>query len=185
MATVLCTGVQPTLMLSRKHILEQAGYTVIAALNEDQIVSACRDFRFDVAVIGQMVESGLKRDWSALVRRYCPAVRVLEIYLPGTAIAVKDADGWLASSAIPTELVERVAALAAQGKMDPSGNGMAPLPMSHTESLRELDEQIRRLCRCLIAAHGAEFESLSEELKTALELRDNAGQENGQQPAAL
>jgi hypothetical protein len=184
MATVLCTGVQPKLLESRKLLLEQAGHIVITALNEGQIVSACSEFRFDVVIIGQVVQSGLKHDWSTLVRRYCPSAKVLEVYLPGTALAVKDADDWLASSAVPTELVARVAALAEQCKMTPSGKTRAPLPMSHTESLRELDEQIRRLCRCLIAARGPEFESLSEELKTALELRERAGQENGRQPAA-
>jgi CheY-like chemotaxis protein len=117
MATVLCTGVQPALMQTRKLILENAGHNVITALSDTEIIAACREFRFDVAVIGQARDPKLKRNWLSLVRKHCPSAKVLEVYMTSAGIALKDADEWLESPVVPAKLAERVAALAeANGK---------------------------------------------------------------------
>jgi DNA-binding response OmpR family regulator len=113
MATVLCTGVQLALMHTRKIILENAGHTVITAQSEAEIVAACRKFRFDVTVIGQATHAKLNRDWLTVVRRHCPSVKVLEVYMTSAGRALEDADDWLESPVIPATLAERVSALAA------------------------------------------------------------------------
>jgi CheY-like chemotaxis protein len=55
MALVLCTGVYPVLIKTRKLIFEHAGHTVIPCTDELQLVAACEEHAFDVAVIGQAV----------------------------------------------------------------------------------------------------------------------------------
>lgn len=117
MATVLCTGVQPALTQTRKIILENAGHTVVTALSETEIVTACREFKIDVAVIGQTPQATLKRDWVRLVRTHCPSVRVIEVYMTSAGMALPDADEWLESPVVPDKLAERVAALASLEKM--------------------------------------------------------------------
>lgn len=112
MAVVLCTGVQPALTQTRKIILENAGHTVVTAQTESEIVAACREFKFDVTVIGQASQAKLKRDWVRLVRQHCPSVRVIEVYMTSAGMALPDADEWLESPVVPDKLAERVAALA-------------------------------------------------------------------------
>ena len=112
MAIVLCTGVQPALMHTRKLILEDAGHTVVTAQTEAEIKAACREFRFDVAVIGQASQAKLKREWLFLVRKHCPLIRVLEVYTTSAGMVLQDADEWLESPVVPTKLAERVSALA-------------------------------------------------------------------------
>lgn len=53
MARVLCTGVDPVLIGTRKLILQDAGHIVIAATDELEVVAACEKHPFAVAVIGQ------------------------------------------------------------------------------------------------------------------------------------
>jgi len=101
MATVLCTGVQRALMQTRKIILENAGHTVITAQSEAEIAAACREFRFDVTVIGQAPHAKLKRDWLTAVRKHCPSVKVLEVFMTSAGRALDDADDWLESPVIP------------------------------------------------------------------------------------
>jgi len=170
-------------METRKLILEQAGHTVITAQSDEEIIAACRDFRFDVVIIGQGAEAKWKRDWSAHVREYCPFAKVLEVYMPGTVAAVKDADDWLVSPAVPTELATRVAALAGHRKSNRPATTSTKLPMPRSHS-RELEQRIRQLCRRLSMAQGVEFESLRQELKTAMELWDRFRQEEGDQSKA-
>jgi hypothetical protein len=112
MATVLCTGVQPALMQTRKLILEIAGHNVITAQSDAEIMAACREFRFDVAVIGQARDAKVKQKWLSLVRKHCPWAKVLEVYMTSAGIALNDADEWLESPVVPSRLAECVAALA-------------------------------------------------------------------------
>jgi hypothetical protein len=52
MALVLCTGVDPHLMETRRLILESAGHRVIFAKTEPELDRECSQHQFDVGVIG-------------------------------------------------------------------------------------------------------------------------------------
>jgi hypothetical protein len=95
MALVLCTGVYPVLIKTRKLIFEHAGHTVIPCTDELQLVAACEEHAFDVAVIGQAVSRKVKRHIALLIRQNCPPVKILELYLVYEGRAVDDADSWM------------------------------------------------------------------------------------------
>jgi DNA-binding NtrC family response regulator len=80
MALVLCTGVNPLLMQTRKMILEEAGHRVVTAQSEPEVKKRCEEHTFDVAVIGQAVSHNEKSRLFSIIRRHCGPVRVLELY---------------------------------------------------------------------------------------------------------
>jgi DNA-binding response OmpR family regulator len=116
MARVLCTGVDPVLMKTRQLILENAGHTVVPALDEHEIEAACSTQKFDVAIIGQNISPQIKKHVLELVRQHCPAVRVLELHTLYSTGALKDADAWLEMPGDPEELVTAVNLLAPEKK---------------------------------------------------------------------
>lgn len=115
MATVLCTGANRTLVMTRVLILEKAGHKVVPALSEQEVVEACQAQRFDVAVIGQAVPGPEKRRILHLVRLHCPHARILELYNAATGRVLPEAEDWLEVPAtVPENLAEKVAELAAR-----------------------------------------------------------------------
>ena len=69
--------------------------------------------RFQIAVIGQSVSTQSKRSIVYLVRQYCPASKVLELYSPYEGRVLSDADSWLEVPAdIPNDLGDEVTRLA-------------------------------------------------------------------------
>jgi hypothetical protein len=113
MATILCTGVDPLLVQTRKLILERAGHHVTPAVNVDTVLAACQGRVFDVAVIGQAASRTEKKRIFQLVRQHCPTAKVLELYVPARGKDLPDANEWLEVPVdVPAELAERVAALA-------------------------------------------------------------------------
>jgi DNA-binding NarL/FixJ family response regulator len=116
MSLVLNTGVYPPLIETRRLILEQAGHTVITAVEDQEIVKACRRYKFDVAVIGQSVPPKVKRHFLNLIRRECTTAKILELISPDIEQALKTADSWLElSSQAPFALANRVNELAKGG----------------------------------------------------------------------
>jgi hypothetical protein len=117
MALVLCTGVDSVLMHTRKVILERAGHTVVPAINEGEIASACRLCAFDVAILGQALSPKSKRHIAFIIRQRCPSAKILELCPALEDRAVDDADSWLeAPSHRPEEFAIRVAELAESPK---------------------------------------------------------------------
>jgi CheY-like chemotaxis protein len=113
MALVLCTGVDQSLLQTRKLILEKAGHTVVTATDERDVISACQKNEFDVAVIGQTVSVKIKPKIAEIVRQHCPKAKVLELYQSHAGKALDDADSWLlVPSDVPAELADRVSELA-------------------------------------------------------------------------
>lgn len=113
MALVLCTGVDSSLVRTRQLILERAGHVVVPAMDEASLVAACRQNRFEVAVVGQTVSTQTKHRIARLIRECCPAAKVLELYTLSTGKVLDDADSWLEVLAdLPQELATRVEALA-------------------------------------------------------------------------
>lgn len=117
MALVLCTGIDPTLLATRRMILEAAGHKVVTVTNETALLAACQMHAFDVAVLGQAVTAKMKRYISGVIREQCPSVKVLELYQPHLGRQVEDADDWLMIPVeVPKELAEHVDELAQRGK---------------------------------------------------------------------
>jgi hypothetical protein len=115
MATVLCTGADRILIETRNLILRQAGHTAVPAMEEPELVEACTNQKFDVAVIGQAISNSQKQRLFHLVRKYCPSARVLELYAPFSGRALPDADDWLEVPArVPADLAVHVERLAAK-----------------------------------------------------------------------
>lgn len=114
MALVLCTGSDPTLMQTRKMILERAGHQVFLANNLKAVEQACDEAEFDVVIVGQAMAAPEKRRIAELVRKCCRFAKILELHRPGYETrALTDADDWLeVPSDVPEELAIRVSALA-------------------------------------------------------------------------
>ncbi|MBZ5489458.1 MAG: hypothetical protein LAO76_00830 [Acidobacteriia bacterium] len=110
MALVLCTGPDPVLLETRRLILQQAGHTVVSALNIEQVILACKQHVFDVAVIGQSVSPESKKVIASTVRRNCPSAKILELHQAHHGRTLADADSWLEVPAdVPQQLAERIA----------------------------------------------------------------------------
>ena len=114
MALVLCTGVDPVLIETRRLVLEKAGHRVVTAMDTVEIIKACQKHKFEVAVIGQAITRQVKRHVMAVVRKHAPTAKVLELHRFPTGKVLEDADAWLEVPVdVPQELAERVTALAA------------------------------------------------------------------------
>jgi len=112
-ALVLCTGVDEILIRTRQLLLEGAGHKVIPATGQLQLIRACEENHFDVAVVGQVITKPEKQRILSLIREHCPEARVLELFTPSTGRWLPDADDWLeVPGQIPSEFVERVSMLA-------------------------------------------------------------------------
>ncbi len=115
MALVLCTGNDYALLATRKLILEQAGHTVVSVSSTQAVIEACDRQQFQVAVVGQSISPSEKRRAALLIRQYCPAIRLLELYTAGAPRAIPDADAWLFTPAdVPSDLARLVSELADQ-----------------------------------------------------------------------
>jgi len=122
-ALVLCTGADRSLMATRTFILQRAGHTVIPAFSEPELIGACEEYKFHVAVIGQAISTGQKHRVFNLIRQHCPGVKVLELYSPVTGEVLAEADDWLAVPAdVPQDLARRVSALAERPEARPEQN---------------------------------------------------------------
>jgi CheY-like chemotaxis protein len=95
MPLVLCIGTDPSLMKTRQLILEQAGHTVLPSSSSRDLEKICSEHKFDVVIIGQSTPARLKREHIAIIRRFCPTSKVLELYPPYVGRVLDDADAWL------------------------------------------------------------------------------------------
>lgn len=117
MALVLCTGVDKALLHTRRLILESAGHTVATAMDESTLVEVCKKHSFDVAVVGQMLSSNVKRRVAFLIKENCPDIQILELYPSYTGKVLDDADSWLmVPNDMPKDLPDRVNELADKGR---------------------------------------------------------------------
>ncbi len=117
MALVLCSGTDKSVLETRRLILEKAGHTVFTVMDEITLLNACKAHSFDVAVVGQTISAKMKRRVAALIKQYCPDVKILELYPPYTGQMLDDADSSLVVPAeVPDELTDRVNELASKGK---------------------------------------------------------------------
>jgi hypothetical protein len=116
-ALVLCTGIDASLLATRRLILESAGHKVFTATDEKYLLDICKEQKIDVAVVGQAVDNNIKRRIASLIRTQCPKVKLLELYEPHLGRALDDADSWLLTPTdVPKDLADRVDELAKQAK---------------------------------------------------------------------
>lgn len=117
MALVLYSGFDLALLETRKMILEQAGHTVITAENQSAVAAACKQYVFDVAVIGQSISAKSKKSTASIIREQCPSARILELHASHQSRAVDFADSWLEVPAdVPQDLADRVTQLTMKAK---------------------------------------------------------------------
>lgn len=117
MALILCTGIDGSILETRRLILEAAGHKVFTVTDEKALLALCKEHCFDVAVVGQAVDNAIKRRIGALVRTHCPQAKVLELYEPHLGRALEDADSWiLTPTDVPKDLPDRVEELTKQAK---------------------------------------------------------------------
>ena len=115
MALVLCVDTEDALQSSRKLILEQAGHHVVAVTGERELIAACGQCQFEIAVIGQAVPENEKHRALRLIKEHCPQAKVLELVEYGTERTLTDANDWLEVPVHPpSELAHRVWSLAAK-----------------------------------------------------------------------
>jgi hypothetical protein len=115
MALVLCTGIDKTLLETRRLILEKAGHTVVTASDEKAVMDACQKHAFDVAVVGQTISPKMKPRVAQIVRRSCPGAKILELYTPNVGQMLHDADAAvMVPTDVPKELADCVDELAKQ-----------------------------------------------------------------------
>lgn len=113
MALVLCTGVDPVLLETRRLLLERAGHTVLTVRDERDLTAVCQKHAFDVAVVGQVGTPKMKRVIASVIREHCPAAKILELYSSYQGRALEDADSWMEVPAdVPRQLAQRVSELA-------------------------------------------------------------------------
>jgi hypothetical protein len=114
-AVVLCSGVDKSVLETRRLILEKAGHTVVTVMDEMTLLNACKKHSFDVAVVGQTLSPKIKPLVAMLIKQHCPDVKILELYSPHAGKMLEDADSWLVVPAdVPQELAQRVNELASK-----------------------------------------------------------------------
>ena len=97
------------LLKARSAILEGAGYEVVGATNILEVQAACETHRsFDLVIIGYALPKGEKRRVMGIVRKFCGAAPILELYSPGTARVDEEADELLPSADEPETLLRKV-----------------------------------------------------------------------------
>ena len=111
-ALVLCTGVDPMVMMTQRLMLEQVGHQVVSVSAEKELEKACATHPFDVAVIGHGMSSQAKPRVLTLVRKHCPAAAILELYAQYTDRSLPEADAWLPMPVGPEEFIDVVNSLA-------------------------------------------------------------------------
>jgi DNA-binding NtrC family response regulator len=113
MAFVLCTGTDPEVMKTRQKTLERAGHRVLSAVNEHDLMAACKEHKFDVVIIGQTLVPEMKQHVVDLIRKHCSETKLLELYLTSENRTVEDADAWLeVNDNIAPNIAEHVSDLA-------------------------------------------------------------------------
>jgi hypothetical protein len=84
-------------------------------MDEASLIQACKQNKFEVAVVGQTVSPKIKRRIAGLIRESCRGAKLLELYTVSSGRVLEDADSWLEVLAdVPQELATRVGALAGQ-----------------------------------------------------------------------
>jgi len=125
MADILCIGMNNAAMQPRTLILEKAGHNVTQARDLRQVKSACEATLFDVAILGQSLNSSEKKRITDVVLTNCKAARILELHT-GIAPELPEADAHLRlTTSQPEGLMEAVNAVLRRPRRKKAGRGKA------------------------------------------------------------
>lgn len=107
---MLCIGLQEASGQTRK-LIQDAGHTVVMALDEIEVSAACKRHFFDVILLGPTLSGSKKRALGSLIDKHCPFAKVFELDTPSESRVSMDADSSLEASADGlSELVDRATA---------------------------------------------------------------------------
>src|SRR5438270_10293927 len=95
-------------------MLHDAGHTVTASHDYREVVAACEERIFAVAVLGQTLSFNEKLKMSEALRQRCPGIKILELYTTQTPVLRHAASRLQVSTSEPEELVRVVDSLVAK-----------------------------------------------------------------------
>jgi DNA-binding NtrC family response regulator len=78
---ILSVSLSESLRVTRHRILTNAGYEVATVGDWHEFEAACTSNEFDLAILGQSLPPSFKRDAAELIKRHCPQLPILEIYI--------------------------------------------------------------------------------------------------------
>lgn len=96
---ILSIGAEPSLQISRKMILEQAGFIVVSAADIQEGLAQCDDNKFGLFLVCQSVPEHEKTVLTRALREKCPGIPILEMHshdtprLLGADYTVETVDG--------------------------------------------------------------------------------------------
>lgn len=96
---ILSIGAEPSLQVSRKMILEQAGFVVVSVGDVQEGLAQCTEHKFGLFLVCQSVSEHEKMILTRALREKCPGIPVLEMHshdtprLIGADYTVETADG--------------------------------------------------------------------------------------------
>ena len=108
---ILCISATEAILQTRKLLLERHGYAVIPALNFRDVEQACKDGKFDLALVGHDLEAKIKKALGLKIREHCSGVPILEMcrYSPeieGSTFTITDS---------PAELLQTISEILESG----------------------------------------------------------------------
>jgi DNA-binding NtrC family response regulator len=99
---ILSVAQTPSLREERQLALEKVGYDVFSPGDLNEIEKLCKTSSFDVAVIGHRFDPTTKRTIAETIRKYCPAIKIVELTesyadIPGSITSKPDTDELVAN----------------------------------------------------------------------------------------
>jgi CheY-like chemotaxis protein len=95
---ILNIALNAEMQRTRAAILSSAGYEVVPAVNLLEVESQCKKHRgFDLVMVGYAMHKGEKHRAMQVVRKYCGAAPILELFQPGSEPADELTDELLPS----------------------------------------------------------------------------------------
>lgn len=121
---ILSIGAEPSLQVSRKMILEQAGFVVVSASNIHEGLAECESHKFGLFLVCQSISAPEKQVLTQALREKCPGIPVLEMHshdtprLVGADFTVETVDGPEMLVLTVQRIFDKARAAAAAGKRD-------------------------------------------------------------------
>jgi DNA-binding NtrC family response regulator len=121
---ILSIGAEPSLQLSRKMILEQAGFVVVSVADVQEGLAQCGEHRFGLFLVCQSVSEHEKLVLTRALRGKCPGIPILEMHshdtprVIGADYTVETVDGPEALVITVQRIFDKARATAAAARRD-------------------------------------------------------------------
>jgi DNA-binding response OmpR family regulator len=122
---ILSIGAEPSLQVSRKMILEQAGFVVVSVADVQEGLAQCSEHRFGLFLVCQSVPEHEKVVLTRALREKCRGVPILEMHshdtprLIGADYTVETVDGPEALVLTVQRIFDKARAASAAVRRDP------------------------------------------------------------------